>query len=145
MIESRTGPHTGARPAEGLMAMSECVCKTWASDDVALDVVLGHHHNCDQGPNAVWVLRNLVKELLTGMDVWARDCDGIHPAVWMAYKKARVLGGDLSVCGMPEERGVVAAIDGRDGAPEASAATTPGGAPCRLEPGAPHTSNTVIA
>ena len=44
-----------------------------------------------------------------------------------------------------EERGVVAATDGRDGAPEASAATTPGGAPSRLEPGAPHTSNKVLS
>ena len=39
-----------------------------------------------------------------------------------------------------DPRGVVAATDGRDGAPGASAATTPGGAPSRLEPGTLHTS-----
>lgn len=39
-----------------------------------------------------------------------------------------------------EERGMVAATDGEDGAPEASLATTPGGAPSRLEPGVPPTS-----
>jgi hypothetical protein len=38
------------------------------------------------------------------------------------------------------KRGVVAATDGGIGAPEASPATTPGGAPGRLEPGAPHTT-----
>jgi hypothetical protein len=41
-------------------------------------------------------------------------------------------------------RGMVAATDGGDGAPEASPATTPGGAPGRLEPGIPHDQCRVI-
>jgi hypothetical protein len=40
-----------------------------------------------------------------------------------------------------DKRGVVAAKDGGDGAPEASPVTTPGGAPSRSEPGASHPSS----
>lgn len=40
--------------------------------------------------------------------------------------------------------GMVAATDGGNGVPEASTATTPGGAPSRLEPGIPHDQCRVI-
>jgi hypothetical protein len=39
------------------------------------------------------------------------------------------------------KRGVVAATDGGDEAPEAPPATTPGGGPSRFKPGAPHHLN----
>ena len=70
-----------------------CDCKTWASDDIGLDRVLGHHHRCVLAPDPATALRALVADLCAGMDQWAHDCDGVHPAVWDAYRKAKLLGG----------------------------------------------------
>jgi hypothetical protein len=70
-------------------------CHTWCSDDIGLDAVLGHHHHCPHAPDPVRALRGLVRDLATGMDVWAADCDGIHPAAWEAYRRAKLLGGEF--------------------------------------------------
>ena len=77
------------------MSEKDCECKTWASDDIGLDAVLGHHHNCPRvSPSfAVGTLRNLIRDLCRGMDAWAQDCGGVHPAVWDAYRRAKLLGG----------------------------------------------------
>ena len=37
----------------------ECECKTWATDQLALDMLLGHHHNCPKAPSEVAALRYL--------------------------------------------------------------------------------------
>ena len=75
--------------------MTDCECKTWATDDLGLDGVLGHHHRCQHAPDAVGALRRLVRDLCSGMDVWAQDCDGVHHAAWDAYRRAKLLCGEF--------------------------------------------------
>ena len=75
--------------------MNECECKTWATDDIGLDAVMGHHHRCVLAPDPVAALRRLVRELTDGMDYWAQDCSGVHPRVWDAYRKAKLLCGQF--------------------------------------------------
>lgn len=72
---------------------TDCICKTWATDDAGLDALLGHHHNCPLAPDALATVRGLVREMVTGIDYWAADCDGVHPMLWPDYQKARMLGG----------------------------------------------------
>ena len=75
--------------------MPDCECKTWATDDIGLDSVLGHHHGCRHAPNAVTALRGLIRDLTDGMDYWAQDCDGVHPRAWDAYRRAKLLCGQI--------------------------------------------------
>jgi len=76
--------------------MSEmCECRTWATDDMGIDAVLGHHHHCPLAPDPVAALRDLVRDLVEGMDYWAQDCDGVHPRAWTAYRKAKLLSGQI--------------------------------------------------
>ena len=72
-----------------------CECRTWATDDMGLDAVLGHHHRCPHAPDPEAALRGLVRELAEGIDCWAQDCDGVHPRVWAAYRKAKLLSGQI--------------------------------------------------
>jgi len=89
MSEQKRDGDDGPRYLRG----QDCECKTWCTDDYGLDSVLGHHHRCPHAPDPVAALRRLVRELTDGMDVWAQDCGGVHPAAWDAYRRAKLLGG----------------------------------------------------
>lgn len=75
--------------------MSECNCKTWASDNIGLDMLLGHHHKCPFAPPVLQAMQTLIAELCCGIKTWAADEDGVHPAVWDAYVKASAICGDF--------------------------------------------------
>ena len=75
--------------------MTYCKCLNWATHDVGLAALLGHHPDCEHAPEPVGVLRQLVVDLAHGMDAWAADEDGIHPKAWEAYKKAKLLAGEI--------------------------------------------------
>jgi len=75
------------------MSKSPCPCRYWATDDAGLDALLGHHHACAESPDITTALRGLIRQLCDGIDAWAADCDGVHPAAWDAYRKAKLLCG----------------------------------------------------
>ena len=89
MSEQKRDGDDGPRYLRG----QDCECKTWASNDIGLDALLGHHRTCPSAPDESGTLRSLIADLCRGMDAWAHDCGGVHSSVWDAYRKAKLLGG----------------------------------------------------
>lgn len=67
-------------------------CDTWCCNDLRLRLLLGHHPNCpDVSKSPLVAAFELIAELAKAMEVWAHDEDGVHPAAWPAYRKAKAL------------------------------------------------------
>ena len=77
----------------GTRVMRECECKNWATTDIRLDSLLGHHHRCPNAPTPEQAMRILIDELVRGMEAWDHDCDGVHPDAWDAYRRAKMFQG----------------------------------------------------
>ena len=74
-------------------ARSECECATWCDLDIRIRMLTGHHENCKHGGSVLGAALALIDELAKGMESWAHDEDGIHPAAWESYRKAKALVG----------------------------------------------------
>lgn len=70
-------------------------CENWACVDIRTRLVLGHHPGCPElhKKSLFDGCLDLIAELAKAMEVWSRDEDGIHPAAWPAYRKAKALQG----------------------------------------------------
>lgn len=88
--------YTGAE-AFPASSCSPCECNSWANVNWPHRMLTGHHENCPKSPDPLAKALELIADLAKGMDCWAADEDGIHPDAWEAFKKAKVVGGDLSV------------------------------------------------
>jgi hypothetical protein len=66
---------------------SICECSGWGRDNRDSVLMLSHHPNCGKyKPEAE--CRELMLNLINGIESWAADEDGIHPACWEAYRNA---------------------------------------------------------
>lgn len=63
-----------------------CKCWNWARSSASW-VMFQHHPNCNYADPEKETFE-ILKALTEGMEAWARDEDGIHPAAWEAYKRA---------------------------------------------------------
>lgn len=73
--------------------MSDCECATWTTQDIRTYILTGHHENCPHRPSPLLAATELICELVRGIETWAADEDGVHPAVWEAYRRAKALDG----------------------------------------------------
>jgi len=73
----------------------KCDCLTKTSRDVLLVALTGHHEDCPHRPPLERVFRDLLKELVSGIDAWAAEEDGVHPDLWDAYCKAKAVLGEV--------------------------------------------------
>jgi hypothetical protein len=70
----------------------DCECKNWAS--YGIPPFLSHHERCKKyDPARDYV--EIVNSLIMGIESWSTDCDGIHPDIYDAYKKAKVSLGQF--------------------------------------------------
>ena len=78
-----------------------CECDNWGRDSKAATLYLSHHPHCKRyQPEPE--MRELLEELIDGIESWASDEDGVHPDCWDAYVRA------CGVCGQwgrPKARG----------------------------------------
>jgi len=70
-----------------------CECQNWCDIDLKHRIATGHAKTCPNAPDYAASMEKLINELLTGIDEWAQDCDGVHEALWFAYRKAKLLNG----------------------------------------------------
>jgi hypothetical protein len=73
-----------------------CLCKTLTDSDLFYRFLTNHHESCPNAPKLKYAMLDLLKALVTGMESWGSDCDGIHPEVWEAYKKAKCCIGEFN-------------------------------------------------
>lgn len=69
-----------------------CECISWATDNLRVMLLTGHHHNCAKC-NEVEALYALVKELADAIDTAAQGTKGIHPEAWQPFVRAKALEG----------------------------------------------------
>jgi len=64
----------------------QCTCKEWVRTQSK--VVTRHHTNCplyDHEGDA----REIIEDLIRGIEAWASNEDGIHDECWKAYEQAK--------------------------------------------------------
>lgn len=71
--------------------MHECMCHHWATNNIAMMVLTGHHEACMHRPRPEEKALALIAQLVAGIEEWAADGDGIHDAVWDAVEQARTI------------------------------------------------------
>ena len=64
-----------------------CECNEWGRDNRGSVLILTHHPNC-RSYKPEPECRELMLNLIKGVELWAADEDGIHPACWKAYRNA---------------------------------------------------------
>jgi hypothetical protein len=71
-------------------------CQNMTSADVRANMLTGHSTQCSGYNTRVLMdgTTDLVRELVRGIEVWSTDCDGVHPELWNAYCKAKMLVGE---------------------------------------------------
>ena len=76
----------------------QCMCKEncYASADLRIDLLTNHTSTCPYVTRGMILDKSieLFKELTEGIEDWAADEDGVHPAVWEAYKRAKYILGE---------------------------------------------------
>jgi hypothetical protein len=73
-------------PAAICSASDVCECQSWCHPGGWL--LLSHHPNCTKYTPLV-DCREIIMGLLRGIEASAQDTDGIHPALWEAYKRGK--------------------------------------------------------
>ena len=64
--------------------LSDCECSNWGRDSLAAMLHLPHHPNCPKySPEQP--VRELLLQLIDGIEAWAADEDGVHSECWDAY------------------------------------------------------------
>ena len=76
-------------------ACSECGC-LGRTRDGTFPLLLTHHPDCRHFARE---LRNLVTNLVRGIEQWAIDADGVHPEAWEAYQAGKLAIGEPPGCG----------------------------------------------
>ena len=76
------------------MSDERCVCEGWACDGDGVMAILltDHHPNCKHY-RPLPAIRKLLSAFVDGIEEWAGEEDGVHPAVWPAFCSARALLG----------------------------------------------------
>ena len=94
--------------------MTDCKCRDWASRDVRMMCLTGHHEDCPNRPDPVEKLKEIISELCGGIEAWAADEDGVHDAAFAAYERARaIVPRDLDVQYTDETFDSLRAIPGK--------------------------------
>ena len=101
--------YTPSTPVQA--GVTPCKCAMWGRDNSGTQLYLTHHPNCDQY-HPEEEIRELLQQLIKGIEAWAADEDGVHPDCWEAYRRACDVCGqwgrsrqmlvDLSTDGMGE-------------------------------------------
>ena len=65
--------------------MTICECANWCDKK---GLRYKHHQSCPKY-NPVHELRTVCAALIKGIECWAHDEDGVHDAVWEAYRQAK--------------------------------------------------------
>lgn len=77
----------------GLSALLGCDCQTFARTGHEHGLFLNHHPMCHRySPEAD--CRELIINLIRGIEGWASDEDGVHPDCWDAYERAKLALGE---------------------------------------------------
>jgi len=72
-----------------------CDCADWCDISPHFRVLTGHHETCPLRGDITVAWKQLVRELVQGMQSWAADDGGVHPDAWDAYLKGKVLLGEF--------------------------------------------------
>jgi hypothetical protein len=75
--------------------MTDCECVHWASVRNDIRLLTGHHESCPNLPDPVRVAKDLIRDLIRGIEAWAADEDGVHDEVWEAYKRGKAVIGEF--------------------------------------------------
>lgn len=84
-IESNGEAEAGSSPVP-CSASELCECQSWCQTGGKF--IASHHRNCrhyDLEGDAC----KIITDLLRGIEASAQDTDGIHPALWEAYKRGK--------------------------------------------------------
>lgn len=85
MTESDT-PQEAAGAGSSPSSYSPCECQDWCREGQMF--LTTHHPRCSKYSPEDDAYKIIVG-LLRGIEVWAQDEDGVHPACWEAYKTAK--------------------------------------------------------
>jgi len=69
------------------MTEKPCGCENWGRGNFDSLLILDHHPMCHRYRPEMQV-RELLLRLIEGIEEWAADEDGVHPACWDAYTQA---------------------------------------------------------
>jgi hypothetical protein len=64
-----------------------CDCVSWRQ--TGGKILVSHHKNCPHY-DLEGDVHKIICDLLKGIEISSQDTDGIHPALWEAYKLAKV-------------------------------------------------------
>lgn len=76
-----------------MMAQNKCDCVDRKRTGV-FPLLLPHFPDC---PEFGMSLRELIQGLVRGIEAWAGDEDGVHPACWQWYQRAKHVLGEMDV------------------------------------------------
>lgn len=76
----------GGCPAPPCSPASVCECQSWCQ--TGGKVITDHHRNCKHY-DLEGDCHKIITDLLRGIEASAADTDGIHPALWDAYKRGK--------------------------------------------------------
>lgn len=68
-----------------------CECAEWARDGRE-PIMFEHHRDCAKY-DPLGEARRVMDGLIAGIEAWAADEDGVHPACWNAYERACMMTG----------------------------------------------------
>ena len=71
--------------------MGICDCLRWAQTDFVHFAITGHHPDCPHSPSVANEAFGIIKELVTAMEAWAADEDGVHPDAWGIYCESKMM------------------------------------------------------
>lgn len=83
--DSNKAAPSGSSPLAS-SAGSVCECQSWCQ--AGGKFIASHHRNCrhyDLEGDA----HKIITDLLRGIEASAQDTDGVHPALWEAYKRGK--------------------------------------------------------
>lgn len=70
-------------------------CNNWVRADRGL-FLTEHHPNCSKYDPEKEAYEIMIK-LLSGIESWASEEDGVYPELWENYKKAKIFCGQFDV------------------------------------------------
>lgn len=68
------------------LASSPCECQNWCRE--GQKIITKHHPRCSKY-SLEDDAKELITDLLRGIEAWSSDEDGVHPESWEAYKRAK--------------------------------------------------------
>lgn len=73
----------------------DCECLHWCDMRPDIRFLTGHHENCPKRGDTMEAAKQLIAELVRGIELWAAEEDGVYTSCWKPYKRAKAILGQF--------------------------------------------------